>query len=201
MNIEISRNSVKARIVNEQPSERRSEDSTCNNEPDTKHENNNYETDRPKFENSKSGIQLQEQYDDLLEKNELLRRQLSCRDEIVKKQLTEIHRLKTDNKKQIDAKNVIKIDNERLVKDLDAEKWLSEKLKQDVRDLQVQLGFEECYLQEQVHQIGIMETLLKETQKRYLAQCEEITELRKQSNKAKEKLDGQIMYLQEMLNN
>eukprot|EP00794_Sanderia_malayensis_P016636 gene16636-18326_t len=219
MNIEISRHSVRASKINNQeagdklictggitsPSTRSDAELRDDNSP----ANNNKEITmnaavRPnstKSTNEQKLRCLQAKYEEVCDKNKLFRTQLTSRDEILKVQITEMQRLKKDNARQVEARDEFKTRNQQLELQLNEEKWLCERLKQDIKDLQAQLSFEECYLQEQADQINLLESLLAETQKRYHEQSDEISQLRKQLDNAKSKLDIQIMDLQSMLAN
>lgn len=135
----------------------------------------------------------------LSEENRILQKQLESRDVIIKKQISEIHRLQGENKAISEEKVEIKNERDNLKKDYEAEQWLGERLKHDVRDLQMQLDFQDCYLQEQSHQSNLMDNLLGELQKRNEAQEKEIIQLRQQLHSGKEKVDNQIVQLQRIL--
>lgn len=205
MNVVIARDSVKASKIEIAKCDDRFKDENENSKTENKgvlpvtdhHKENIATTDGPMREiNSEM---LQRQYEETLEANRLLKKQLESRDRIVKTQISEIHRLQGENKIAVGEKDEFKKEAENLKKELESEKWLGERLKHDVRDLQMQLDFQDCYLQEQSHQSGLMESLLNELQKRNDAQQKEIIELKEQLQTAKERLDNQIMDLQKML--
>ena len=197
MNIVMTQGAVKASKVGEQ---KQTDDSTHGDKKAemgkavVENENNNAKTVGPKLQTNN-----ERQLGDLMEMNRLLRKQLESRDTIIKKQISEIHRLQGQNKLLCEEKNEITKASESLRKDCEAEQWLSERLKHDIRDLQIQLDFQDCYLQEQAHQSSLMSNLLDEVQNRNDAQEKEITQLRKQLQSGKEKVDNQIENLQKML--
>ena len=205
MNVVIARDSVKASKIEVAKHDDSFKDENENSKTDNKgvlrvtdhHEENIATTDGPT-----RGIpsdMLHKQYEESVEANRLLKKQLESRDRIIKTQISEIHRLQGENKIAVGEKDELKKESENLKKELESEKWLGERLKHDVRDLQMQLDFQDCYLQEQSHQSGLMESLLTELQKRNDAQQKEIIELKKQLHTAKDKLDNQIMDLQKIL--
>ena len=206
MNVVIARDSVKASKIEIAKHDDRFEDENANTKTENKgvlpvtdhHEESTVTTDGPMRGEIQSDM-LQKQYEESLEANRALKKQLESRDRIIKTQISEIHRLQGENKIAVGEKNECKKEAENLKKELESEKWLGERLKHDIRDLQMQLDFQDCYLQEQSHQSGLMESLLNELQKRNNAQQKEIIELKKQLHTAKEKLDNQIMDLQKML--
>ena len=205
MNVVIARDSVKASKIEIAKHDDRFKDENENTKTENKgvlpvtdhHEESIATTDGPMREIQSD--MLQKQYEESSEANRLLKKQLESRDRIIKTQISEIHRLQGENKIAVEEKDECKKEAENLKKELESEKWLGERLKHDVRDLQMQLDFQDCYLQEQSHQSGLMESLLNELQKRNNAQQKEIIELKQQLHTAKEKLDNQIMDLQKML--
>ena len=204
MNVEISQHSVRASIIKytEELTNDESQDKTASVSTEESHESNNNEMNhlRPRFTDEGKNYQtLQRQYDELHESNKLMKKQLMSRDEILKHHLAKILSIKTDNNKQLQFKQALKSENETLKRELEAEKWLSEKLRQDIRDLQIRVDFEDCYVQEQAYKMGLMETMLDELQKTNTGQKKEILELKKQLNRTKEQLDNQILDLQKML--
>ena len=169
----------------------------CNEHRPMDNNNKNIAEDGPKPD--KETEMLKKQYAELLEINRLLKKQLDSRDAIIKRQISEIHRLQGENKNLEKEKGDVKGEFIDLKKEFETEKWLTERLKHDIRDLQMQLDFQDCYLQEQSHQSSLLESLLGELQKKGEAQEKEITQLRQQLHSGKEKLDTQIVDLQKML--
>ena len=162
-------------------------------------ENNNDKAERPKEQADMNAGLAQKQLKDTAEVNKLLKKQLESRDIIIKKQISEIHRLQGENKVLSQEQNKMQKAYESLRKEYEAEKWLGERLKNDVRDLQIQLDFQDCYLQEQSHQSSLVGNLLNEVQKMNEAQEKEIIQLRTQIKSGKEIIDNQIADLQKML--
>ena len=162
-------------------------------------ENNNDKAERPKEQADMNAGLAQKQLKDTAEVNKLLKKQLESRDIIIKKQISEIHRLQGENKVLSQEQNKMQKAYESLRKEYEAEKWLGERLKNDVRDLQIQLDFQDCYLQEQSHQSSLVGNLLNEVQKMNEAQEKEIIQLRAQIRSGKEIIDNQIADLQKML--
>lgn len=165
-------------------------------------ENNNVDNDMgmsgPNGSRTKTEMTEQE-IEDLVEANRLLKKQLESRDAIIKKQISEMHRLQSENKNLSQDKMEMEKDRDNARKECEAERWLGERLKYDIRDLEMQLDFQDCYLQEQTHHSKLMENFLNELQKRSEAQEKEITQLRQQLNAGKEKVDNQIKDLQRLL--
>jgi len=162
-------------------------------------ENNNDKAERPKEQADMNAGLAQKQLKDTAEVNKLLKKQLESRDIIIKKQISEIHRLQGENKVLSQEQNKMQKAYESLRKEYEAEKWLGERLKNDVRDLQIQLDFQDCYLQEQSHQSSLVGNLLNEVQKMNEAQENEIIQLRAQIKSGKGIIDHQIADLQKML--
>jgi len=162
-------------------------------------ENNNDKAERPKEQADMNAGLAQKQLKDTAEVNKLLKKQLESRDIIIKKQISEIHRLQGENKVLSQEQNKMQKAYESLRKEYEAEKWLGERLKNDVRDLQIQLDFQDCYLQEQSHQSSLVGNLLNEVQKMNEAQENEIIQLRAQIKSGKGIIDNQIADLQKML--
>jgi len=162
-------------------------------------ENNNDKAERPKEQADMNAGLAQTQLKDTAEVNKLLKKQLESRDIIIKKQISEIHRLQGENKVLSQEQNKMQKAYESLRKEYEAEKWLGERLKNDVRDLQIQLDFQDCYLQEQSHQSSLVGNLLNEVQKMNEAQENEIIQLRAQIKSGKGIIDHQIADLQKML--
>ena len=162
-------------------------------------ENNNDKATRPKEQADIDAGLAQRQLKEITEVNKVLKKQLESRDIIIKKQISEIHRLQGENKVISEEQKKMQNANESLRKEYEAEKWLGERLKNDVRDLQIQLDFQDCYLQEQSHQSSLVGNLLNEVQKMNEAQEKEIIQLRAQLKSGKEIIDNQITDLQKML--
>lgn len=162
-------------------------------------DNNNVKVTGPKLQADRERHMIQKELDDVMEINRLLKKQLESRDVIIKKQISEIHRLQGENKALCEEKHEMKKANENLRKEYEAEQWLGERLKNDVKDLQIQLDFQDCYLQEQSHQGSLIGKLLNELQNKNDAQEKEIIQLRQQLQTGKEIVDKQIVDLQKML--
>ena len=162
-------------------------------------ENNNVKVNGPKLQADREQHMIQKQLDDVMEINRLLKKQLESRDVIIKKQISEIRRLQGENKMLCTEKHEMKKANESLRKEYEAEQWLGERLKNDIKDLQIQLDFQDCYLQEQSHQGSLIGNLLNELQKKNDAQEKEIIQLRQQLQTGKDIVDNQIVDLQKML--
>ena len=204
MNVVMTRDAVRASKVDEKMNEKEvdvmlKEDSEERKTVDHDNNNKNIDTNGPKQEDDSEIIMIKRQFEEIMDVNRLLKKQLESRDAIIKKQISEIHRLQGENKVLLDKKEQMKTENDNLRKEYEAEQWLGERLKHDIRDLQMQLDFQDCYLQEQSHQSNLMDNLLTELQKRNEAQEKEIIQLRKQLHSGKEKVDNQIADLQKML--